>query len=550
MTLVLRHEASGKSWRLWPEPEVPSPGDVRETEQYVFDLTHPLASQIDLLIDDMLLEPLRTTTADTARWRWSPGFHAGQIEVALRIPGTGTRRIEVVTDPDSRKLTRSDFETMVREILQDTYSLFSLSPFRLGISKGSTGKPPPISRLEFIRSRIETLEAVLGEINRRPRRTLTAEDTPVPYHRAPHATAPEILRSFRSGDIRYEHGGVSRLPASLRGFLPAKLSLRVRRTSNDILEHRQMAACLCSWAAWLSVAGDTLSQSVPNAPNGERTQMAAWANRCYRLSRRVTVLGALEVLRDVGHSTATLSLTPIFRNDPAYQRFYQIWKDVNAALAAVFGEFLNMPLGRTYDLYELWCFLRFVAASVRKWGADKVDVSNLFITDAAGGVTIANGAVSVAAGEDWALYFQNPIREYWLTADRRGSYSRTMTPDIVFGRRGDTRRKPSRLIVLDAKYRVDQGLNDAISSIHMYRDAIVQELTSQKVRGAIKAAYLIAPFLPQLGDDFRDTAMPSRLFHPVYRRAFRFGAIVMRPGMVIDDVGAIIDAIIADAGVA
>jgi len=45
-----------------------------------------------------------------------------------------------------------------------------------------------------------------------------------------------------------------------------------------------------------------------------------------------------------------------------------------------------------------------------------------------------------------------------------------MTPDVVAAL-GPNADRPERLKVLDAKYRIDDGLNEALSSIHTYRDA-------------------------------------------------------------------------------
>ena len=61
-------------------------------------------------------------------------------------------------------------------------------------------------------------------------------------------------------------------------------------------------------------------------------------------------------------------LSALFRRDPAYRRFYRLWQDMNLGLAAVFGDFLQMPLARTYDLYELWCFLRLARAAAEEYG--------------------------------------------------------------------------------------------------------------------------------------------------------------------------------------
>jgi hypothetical protein len=48
-----------------------------------------------------------------------------------------------------------------------------------------------------------------------------------------------------------------------------------------------------------------------------------------------------------------LMLSAVFRNDPAYRRFFRLWQEMNLGLAAIFGNFLNMPLARTFELYKL-----------------------------------------------------------------------------------------------------------------------------------------------------------------------------------------------------
>ena len=82
---------------------------------------------------------------NVARWRWVPGFHAGTVEAELCIPGKRPLRFEVVTDPDLRKLTRLEFDAMLRDILEDTFSLFSLSSFRrsIGVVSGIAPRRSP-----------------------------------------------------------------------------------------------------------------------------------------------------------------------------------------------------------------------------------------------------------------------------------------------------------------------------------------------------------------------------------------------------------------------
>ncbi len=544
--LFIQAEGGGPAWQVWPAPDALPAGAVREGASYLFELRDSDdAAAADLLIEDCPLEALRSGKPRVARWRWQPGFHAGVIEAALRTPAVGTRRFQVTTDPDQRKLTRDDFDAMVREVLEDTFALFSLTAFRKGIARQLGNRPPPLARLEFLCSRAEAITAAVEAIARSPRHYLLAEEVTVPAHRATRATGPEIIKSFRSGVVRTETVKPSRLPAALGGRLPAQITLRRRRSSVDLAEHRQIKGCLRSWGAWLSGVADLLGKTDAQDDPETVITTGGWALRARRISRRLNDASTAGFMADVGEGPALLRLSSLFRNDPVYQRFYRLWQDMNLGLAALFGEFLQMPLARTHELYELWCFLRLLRAAVEEYGPAGVDLSNLFLEDAAGGVTIAAGAASVPIGGNRVMFFQRQYREYWAEASREGSLTRTMVPDVVLDVTGIERR----LVVLDAKYRINAGLNEALNSIHTYRDALVKEVDGGQTERIVTAAYLLTPHLPgAMQNDFRDTPVPDRLFHPKHREKFLFGAVTMRPGMSTDDLRTCLRAIVSEAG--
>jgi hypothetical protein len=470
------------------------------------------------------------------------------VEAELKLMGTVPKRFEIITDPDRRKLTRNEFDTMVREVLEDTFALFALSSFRKSVARGAGTRPPPIARLEFLRSRISELEAIAKAIAGRPRRTLAGFDAVLPYWKPARATGPEIIRSLRTGRVLEEtHGGASRLPVELKGKLPERIRVRHRRSSLDLPEHRQMAACLRSWAAWLTAVAGLLDR--PASDDGEvRQSRAAWASRCRRLSRRVNQVARLPPFSEAGPATPHLTITAVFRNDPNYRRFYKLWQEMNLGIASVFGDFLGMPLSRTFELYERWCFLRLVRAATEEYGPSGVDMKDLFIRDAAGGVHISAGAVTVDVGSGWKLCFQKQYREFWIEPSGEGTFSRSMTPDVVLMQEvAPSCSVPSRLIVLDAKYRINDNLNDALSSIHTYRDALVREVSEGKIEGIVTATYLLTPHVPALSPSYRTTQLPSRLFHPQYRRAFKFGAVTLSPGMPLPQISAALKEVVADA---
>ncbi len=546
--LYIQEESGGPAWQVWPVPDAIPSGTVRESGSYLFELRDSDdALAADLQIDDAPAEALRSRDPRRARWRWQPGFHAGMVEAVLRVPGIGTRRFEITTDPDVRKLTRDDFDAMVREVLEDTFALFSLSAFRKGIARQPGNRPPPLARLEFLRSRADAVVATVEAIARSPRHFLRAEDVAVPAYRAARATGPEIVKSFRSGVVRTETVTPSRLPATLKGRLPAQITIRQRRNSIDIPEHRQIKACLRSWAAWLGNVAELLAKTSVGEDSEICTAAASSAVRARRISRRLNNLASAGFMADVGEAPALPRMSSLFRNDPAYQRFYQLWQEMNLGLAALFGEFLQMPLARTYELYELWCFLHLLRAAVEEYGAIGVDLSSLFLDEPGGCVTIAAGAITVPIGGDRVLCFQRQYREYWTEDSGEGTFSRTMVPDVVLAGRG-LGGPERRVIVLDAKYRINAGLNEALNSIHTYRDALVQEVASGQTEGIVTAAYLLTPHVPAgLQSDFKATSVPGRLFHPEYREKFRFGAVTLRPGMSGGELRTCLRTIVADA---
>ena len=121
-----------------------------------------------------------------------------------------------------------------------------------------------------------------------------------------------------------------------------------------------------------------------------------------------------------------------------------------------------------------------------------------------------------------------------------------MRPDLSVSFE-DHQQGSTKLIILDAKYRVGQQLDDALSSLHMYRDALVQAESDGSRSSLVLAAYILTPDLGTATGDWRSASMPGRLFHPEYRSAFRFGAATMRPGMGMGAIRATIESLIRDA---
>ncbi len=534
---LLEEYGAGRRWQVWPEKDDIPPGRVHEAGNYLFLLEDcSAASRADLYLDDVALEPLRVSDSDSARWRWAPGFQSGLVHLSLKIPGGPNPSIEVATDPDLRKITRGDFDTMVREILEDTCALFALSSFYKGLSAGPGRKVPPIARLQFILSRMAELEQVILRINARPRHRLKADQRVLPWHQVRKVTGQEILNSYKSGPVLRQDMARSRLPAVLKGALPANIRVRNKAGSLDIPEHRQMWSCLRSWSSWLAAVASRIERATGGPDEETRAIARTWARRCRKAAVRTTGLLALPLFADIPEEQVPVRTSSTYRNDPLYRQFYRIWQDMNRGLSAVFGDFLNLPLSRTWELYELWCFLRLVRAASEEFPGDKPDTDDLFSRSSPDGITLASHSLSVSFSSGKEIAFQKNFQEFWKSKDGVGSYSRTMAPDITVGTL-DT-DKSAGLTVLDAKYRIDAGLGDAISSIHTYRDALVRTDLSGGIVSVTKNAFLISPYIPSAGDttSYRASGMPDRLFRDDYQSSFGFGALTLKPGMPLHEI--------------
>jgi len=76
---------------------------------------------------------------------------------------------------------------------------------------------------------------------------------------------------------------------------------------------------------------------------------------------------------------------------------------MNLGIASVFGDYLNLPIARTYELYELWCFLRLVRAAAEEFGQGGVRR-----TDAC-----KRGRNGCSEQGPKVLCFQKQYRELW-----------------------------------------------------------------------------------------------------------------------------------------
>lgn len=533
--------AGGDAYALLPDADPIPPGAVTESSDVTF---HLIGDEIDvfnvgLAVDGVGLDRIAVSRTHVL-WRWSIGFHAGTVELTLSGVTPSPIVIEVLTDPNVAKLTRSQFGRMVGDILSDTLALAALSGHRVGIARGD--RPLGLARFEFLRQCFDRIEAAVVEINRAPWLRLERKELTVPLGRAGGVGSLAFTRASRSSrrlanqDLARLTPTAHRLAVRLNNHLPQTIRKTSGRFDNRRREHSDMLMVLGIWRTFLQKVGTHLENASSGAEEGKR--LTVLGRHARQMRRRVERMMRLPLFEGVSPSSSAVNPSHLFQRVPAYRRFYRAYRDFLAGLADVTGEFVNVPLQRTFDLYEIWCFLRLARAAALHAGAEAQWRDAIVERTTRDELVLRLKGKPMKFGA-FTLVFQPYYQEVWRTnGPMVGSFSRPMQPDIAIEALPSAETGPRPVVVLDAKYRVEHGLNDAVTSIHTYRDALVEQFEVGLLhshRRTVEAAFLLTPQLP-VGDEssWRLESPPTVFFREAYREAFRFGAVTLRPGVTVE----------------
>lgn len=528
----------GRTFRLLPEADPVPTGVLTEATRIIFrlELSDPSVDifKVELAVDEVPLERIAASLR-AARWIWEPGFHAGLASVHLSgLPG-GPLVFELVTDPARAKLTREQFDHMIGDILEDSLALIALAGLRVGVSRGES-EVLDLARFEFLRSRLDHIEDAVHEISAAPWFRLERTPVPLPIGRSGGATPRELSAAARMA-VGLSPAELDALPSAVReladalgGRLPRVVARGLARPDHRRREHADMLGALRRWRGFLVRVRRGLELVERRSSAG--TRAIIMHRHCGRMIVRLRRLEALPLFEGVEPTRGPLTPSHLFRRVGPYQRFFAACRDFMTGIGDIHGDFMKLPLQRTYELYELWCFLRLVRAAAldetptgdwRSAFTERPDATGLVVSLRAKPFRF----------KEFSLVFQPEYREVWRKgAGRVGSFSRTMIPDLALELGEETTRP---VIVLDAKYRVEAAIDDAIASIHMYRDALVEATGEDGHRRTVQAAFVLTPHLPdEEPTDWRTESPPEVFFRDGYRQTFRFGAVTLRPGVSLE----------------
>ncbi len=465
---------SAVSFELLPVPE----SNVRMglQELRTLEIEPPSEGAWTLCIDD---EPLPCVEA---RWRWTPGFHAGEVTAELHdAEGHGVARYLIDVSPDPDKLGRERFARMVEEISAEDPDLLlgeERSTFLTGSSNSPSSRLSLLIALARVRANVPRFLTALHLAAAHPRMTTRRTRKAVPPHRVRRMDAQSLLRWARSPEYA-AHSRDAHLEddQDVRGGPGNGQSLLdvphaephadgAANRAMVALVHvlRQRVRLLLRELPGLVRSGEERSA----ARSGMGGRLPGWMTLLERFEEALTFALRQEPWRAVTRPELSAAGLNALSADPAYARAWQMaWRALR--LGTGDGAEDRLWMSPTWEVFERWCFVRL--------GCGLRDLLPGFEWARHGTGTHPSSAdaawvgVDAESGMRISLLLQ-PRFASWDQEGRWGfkSLSRTRIPDLVVA--WET-RVGRGFVVLDAKYRqARENVLEAMESAHIYRDSL------------------------------------------------------------------------------
>lgn len=539
-----REQSAPTIAEAWPTPGSWGEGSITENRTYWWHLKGRIANPFEVLlrVNGMVLS--RDIASESDIWfRWDLGFNAGFADLQITGVEAAPKTMRLIVDPAQAKLVRKEFRLMLRDILSDTRSLASTSGLKVSLSRGNRNLP--IAHLEYALEASRLLTILIRDLDTHHRKRMDRASNPVPLQNARGVTGAQWSKS-RKYDRKMDAESRKRLPpgvaslvASNGGFLPTRIEQSSLTAHSNRREHSEILGLLRRCLADLRRAAKNLDTN--DAGLGD----LVLRDRCRTASRALTNLLDLAVFNGLQPTHSRWQHSHLYEKVEPYRSIHRIYRDLRSGVSEVEGDFANIPLRETFHLYETWVALRLAHAALL---LDPSLSSESIFEDAPdrNKLTLSLQA-SCIQFQGNILRFKPVYNEVWRSTDGVGSYTRPMIPDIVLEvNGGDTRR----IVVLDSKYRVEVELNSAISSIHMYKDALIQEgesLSGREDRQIVGCGMVVVPNVPRSlkpSADWRNEKMPIVIFRQGYQDRFSLGAVVLRPGMDMAAISQTLDGLL------
>ena len=452
------------------------------------------AEGLELSIDGVVLSPFLRPGDPRWRWMWNPGAAVGAHTLRLAAcQGTRTERVwrlNVVP----RKIDSARYLALIEDVERVAIGLVRSLTGAVVEAHLAAGEGAPRSWLDdadiLFGSLFDRFEQATHHILAHPRSTLQRDERQTPLGQATDVSVTALHRAIQ-GDLEVASPNVApHVQRALRpegGFLPRTTVQQRSSVTFDIAEHRLLKHILETLRGRARRCADWAQREVTRldavAPTSSRAARArAIASRCTHCLNRIAALLAAPLFDQVTAFHQVPVATSLMQRDPSYRQVYRMWRALHQRMVIDPGASFDLAIIDLPLLYERWCALR-VVQSLLDLGVD-VHSHNLLTTPPgetdAWTINLQSDAPLLIAGRHgWTLTLRYQPRYPPAVNARNGdtfvSLDRHIRiPDLAIeaARPGC----PPRVIVLDAKYRLDADGHavpaDALAEAYAYAGAI------------------------------------------------------------------------------
>jgi hypothetical protein len=186
----------------------------------------------------------------------------------------------------------------------------------------------------------------------------------------------------------------------------------------------------------------------------------------------------------------TLHATNIFRTHPDYASAFSAMSRMRSGLGMGVAAVPSLPLDRTYELYELWCYVGLLASIAERFPASRPKVAEILRgchAPSGLGIALLSGkAHEIPLSPHLRIGYQRRFGPL-PSVDGARTLLLEVVPDITVAYFRDNGLCQG-LVVFDPKYRANQSLLDGLRDMHVYRDAIVGSDGGRLIRAAAALA--------------------------------------------------------------
>ncbi|MBO9325942.1 MAG: DUF2357 domain-containing protein [Roseiflexus sp.] len=452
------------------------------------------AEALELSIDGVVLSPFLRPGDPRWRWTWNPGAAVGTHTLRLAVcQGTRVERVWRL-NVAPRKIDSVRYLALIEDVERVAIGLVrslagAVVKVHLAANEGA-----PRSWLDdadmLFGSLFDRFEQATRHILAHPRSTLQRDEHQTPLGQATDVSVTALYRAIQ-GDLEVAPPDVAtHVQRALRpegGFLPRTTVQERSSVTFDIAEHRLLKHILETLRGRARRCADWAQREVTRldtvAPGSSRAARArAVALRCTQCLNRIAALLAAPLFDQVTAFHRAPVATPLMQRDSSYRQVYRMWRALHQSMVVDLGASFDLTIIDLPLLYERWCALRVVQSLLNL--SETVYACHLL-------------TAPTDETESWALDLRRDLpllvagRHGWtLTVRYQPRY-----PPAVSARSGDTFVSldchtripdlaieatrlgyPPRVIVLDAKYRLDaDGCTvpaDALAEAYAYAGAI------------------------------------------------------------------------------